>query len=100
MLVVVLALHTRRRRRAHGRDDAMSIPAIPGVVQGPRELYRAPDPSGIFELVDRLGEGSYGAVYKVGPPPRPRAALSSLSTADPLPTRGRGVNAGLSHRPP
>ena len=43
----------------------MSIPAVPGVVQGPRELYRAPDPSGIFELVDRLGEGSYGAVYKV-----------------------------------
>ena len=46
----------------------MSIPAVPGVVQGPRELYRAPDPSGIFELVDRLGEGSYGAVYKVSAP--------------------------------
>jgi hypothetical protein len=44
----------------------MAVPPVPGVVQGPRELYRAPDPTGIFELVDRLGEGSYGAVYKVG----------------------------------
>jgi hypothetical protein len=31
---------------------------------GPLELYRAPDPTGIFELVDLLGEGSYGSVYK------------------------------------
>ena len=45
----------------------MAVPPLPGVVQGPRELYRAPDPAGIFELVDRLGEGSYGAVYKVRP---------------------------------
>jgi len=28
------------------------------------DLFKAPDPSGIFELVDLLGEGSYGSVYK------------------------------------
>jgi len=31
----------------------------------PEDLYHAPDPTGIFELVDLLGEGSYGSVYKV-----------------------------------
>jgi len=28
------------------------------------DLFKAPDPSGIFEMVELLGEGSYGSVYK------------------------------------
>ena len=28
------------------------------------ELYKSPEPTGIFELMSLLGEGSYGSVYK------------------------------------
>lgn len=47
----------------------------------PRRVARLQDPSGIFELIEVVGNGTYGQVYKVNPP------LCVIQTTDDRPFR-------------